>query len=364
MRIGQSSGRRSSSRDDRDSGDSTADTLVVEDAKRDHGRIMEKRVLGTDGLEVSQQGLGCMGMSAWYGPTDEEESLATIHRALELGINFLDTADVYGQGANEQLVGRAIAGRRDDVVLATKFGNRWFDDGSRTIDGTPEYVREAIEASLRRLNVDYVDLYYQHRVDANTPIEETVGAMAELVNAGKVKHIGLSEAGPETIRRAHAVHPITALQSEWSLWTRDPEDEVLATVRELGIGFVAYSPLGRGFLAGRFSSPDELTDDDFRRNHPRMQSGNFEQNRLLAERVRDLAAGKGCTPAQLALAWVLSRGDDVVPIPGTKRRTYLEQNAAASELELTESDLEQLDEAFPPGAAAGDRYADMSSIGR
>jgi aryl-alcohol dehydrogenase-like predicted oxidoreductase len=364
MRIGQSSGRRSSSRDDRDSGDSTADTLVFEDAKRDHGRIMDKRALGTDGLEVSQQGLGCMGMSAWYGPTDEEESLATIHRALELGINFLDTADVYGQGANEQLVGRAIAGRRDDVVLATKFGNRWFDDGSRTIDGTPEYVREAIEASLRRLKVDYVDLYYQHRVDANTPIEETVGAMAELVNAGKVKHIGLSEAGPETIRRAHAVHPITALQSEWSLWTRDPEDEVLATVRELGIGFVAYSPLGRGFLAGRFSSPDELTEDDFRRNHPRMQSGNFEQNRLLAERVRDLAAEKGCTPAQLALAWVLSRGDDVVPIPGTKRRTYLEQNAAASELELTESDLEQLDEAFPPGAAAGDRYADMSSIGR
>jgi aryl-alcohol dehydrogenase-like predicted oxidoreductase len=364
MRIGQSSGRRSSSRDDGDSGDSTADTLVVEDAKRDHGRIMDQRALGPDGLEVSQQGLGCMGMSAWYGPTDDEESLATIHRALELGINFLDTADVYGQGANEQLVGRAIAGRRDDVVLATKFGNRWFDDGSRTIDGTPEYVREAIEASLRRLKVDYVDLYYQHRVDANTPIEETVGAMAELVNAGKVKHIGLSEAGPETIRRAHAVHPITALQSEWSLWTRDPEDEVLATVRELGIGFVAYSPLGRGFLAGRFSSPDELTEDDFRRNHPRMQSGNFEQNRLLAERVRDLAAEKGCTPAQLALAWVLSRGDDVVPIPGTKRGTYLEQNAAASELELTESDLEQLDEAFPPGAAAGDRYADMSSIGR
>ncbi|MGZ4402244.1 MAG: aldo/keto reductase [Gaiellaceae bacterium] len=325
---------------------------------------MEKRALGTDRLEVSQQGLGCMGMSAWYGPTDEEESLATIHRALELGINFLDTADVYGQGANEQLVGRAIAGRRDDVVLATKFGNRWFDDGSRTIDGTPEYVRQAIEASLRRLKVDYVDLYYQHRVDANTPIEETVGAMAELVNAGKVKHIGLSEAGPETIRRAHTVHPITALQSEWSLWTRDPEDDVLATVRELGIGFVAYSPLGRGFLAGRFSSPDELTEDDFRRNHPRMQSGNFEQNRLLAERVRDLAAEKGCTPAQLALAWVLSRGDDVVPIPGTKRRTYLEQNAAASELELTETDLEQLDEAFPPGAAAGDRYADMSSIGR
>jgi aryl-alcohol dehydrogenase-like predicted oxidoreductase len=325
---------------------------------------MDRRTLGTEGLEVSQQGLGCMGMSAWYGPTDAEESIATIHRALELGITLLDTADVYGQGDNEELVGRAIAGRRDDVVLATKFGNRWFDDGSRTIDGTPAYVSEAIEASLRRLNVDHVDLYYQHRVDANTPIEETVGAMAELVRAGKVKHIGLSEAGPETIRRANAVHPITALQSEWSLWSRDPEGEVLSTVRELGIGFVAYSPLGRGFLAGRFASPDELSDDDFRRNHPRMRDENFEQNRRLAQRVRELAADKGCTAAQLALAWVLSRGEDVVPIPGTKRRTYLEQNAAASDVELTEDELRELDEAFPPGAAAGDRYADMSSVGR
>jgi aryl-alcohol dehydrogenase-like predicted oxidoreductase len=325
---------------------------------------MDTRTLGTEGLEVSEQGLGCMGMSAWYGPTDEQESIATIHRALELGITFLDTADVYGAGDNEELVGRAIAGRRDDVVIATKFGNRWFDDGHRTIDGTPEYVREALDASLRRLNVDYVDLYYQHRVDADTPIEETVGAMAELVAAGKVKHIGLSEAGPQTIRRANAVHPITALQSEWSLWTRDPEDEVLPTVRELGIGFVAYSPLGRGFLAGRFASPDELSDDDFRRNHPRMTGENFEQNRELADRVRELAADRGSTPAQLALAWVLSRGDDVVPIPGTKRREYLEQNAAASELELSEEELRELDEAFPPGAAAGDRYADMSSIGR
>jgi aryl-alcohol dehydrogenase-like predicted oxidoreductase len=325
---------------------------------------MDTRTLGTEGLEVSEQGLGCMGMSAWYGPTDEQESIATIHRALELGITFLDTADVYGAGDNEELVGRAIAGRRDDVVIATKFGNRWFDDGHRTIDGTPEYVREALDASLRRLNVDYVDLYYQHRVDADTPIEETVGAMAELVAAGKVKHIGLSEAGPQTIRRANAVHPITALQSEWSLWTRDPEDEVLPTIRELGIGFVAYSPLGRGFLAGRFASPDELSDDDFRRNHPRMTGENFEQNRELADRVRELAADKGSTPAQLALAWVLSRGDDVVPIPGTKRREYLEQNAAASELELSEEELRELDEAFPPGAAAGDRYADMSSIGR
>jgi aryl-alcohol dehydrogenase-like predicted oxidoreductase len=325
---------------------------------------METRTLGTRGLNVSEQGLGCMGMSAWYGPTDEQESIATIHRALELGITFLDTADVYGQGHNEELVRRAIAGRRDEVVLATKFGNRWFDDGSRTIDGSAEYVREAIDASLRRLNVDYVDLYYQHRVDAETPIEETVGAMAELVASGKVKHLGLSEAGPQTIRRAHAVHPITALQSEWSLWTRDPEDEVLPTVRELGIGFVAYSPLGRGFLAGRFSSPDELTDDDFRRNHPRMKGENFEHNRALADRVRELAAEKGCTRAQLALAWVLSRGDDVVPIPGTKRRTYLEQNAGASEIELTENDLRELDKAFPAGVAAGDRYADMSSIGR
>jgi aryl-alcohol dehydrogenase-like predicted oxidoreductase len=323
---------------------------------------MARRRLGD--LEVSAQGLGCMGMSAWYGPTDADESTATIHRALELGIDFLDTADVYGQGDNEELVGRAIAGRRDEVVLATKFGNRWFDDGTRTIDGSPEYVRSAIDASLRRLNVDYVDLYYQHRVDANTPIEETIGAMAELVIAGKVRHLGLSEAGPETIRRAHAVHPITALQSEWSLWTRDPEGSVLDTVRELGIGFVAYSPLGRGFLAGRFSSPDELTEGDFRKNHPRMQGDNFEQNRALAQHVRELADEKGCTPAQLALAWVLSRGDDVVPIPGTKRRTYLEQNAAASEITLSDEELKRLDEAFPPGAAAGQRYADMSSIGR
>ena len=287
---------------------------------------MKMRTLGTQGLVVSEQGLGCMGMSAWYGATDERESIATIHRALELGINFLDTADVYGLGANEELVGRAIAGRRDEVVLATKFGNRWFDDGSRTIDGRPEYVRDAIEASLRRLRVDYVDLYYQHRVDANTPIEETVGAMADLVREGKVKHVGLSEAGPQTIRRANSVHPITALQSEWSLWTRDPEPEVLPTVRELGIGFVAYSPLGRGFLAGRFSSPDELDEDDFRKRHPRMQGENFERNRALGARVREMAEAKGCTPAQLALAWVLSRGEDVVPIPGTKRRTYLEQN--------------------------------------
>jgi aryl-alcohol dehydrogenase-like predicted oxidoreductase len=303
-----------------------------------------------------------MGMSAWYGATDEQESIATIHRALELGIFFLDTADVYGAGANEELVGRAIAGRRDEVVLATKFGNRWYDDGRRTIDGSPDYVRSAIDASLQRLGVDHVDLYYQHRVDADTPIEETVGALSELVAAGKVKHIGLSEAGAETIRRAHAVHPITALQSEYSLWTRDPDETgTLATCRELGIGLVAYSPLGRGFLAGRFSSPDELEEGDFRKNHPRFQGENLEHNQKLVETVQEIALEKSVTPAQVALAWVLSRGDDVVPIPGTKRRTYLEQNAAASQVELTDDDLRRLDAL---GNAAGDRYADMSSIGR
>jgi len=318
------------------------------------------RTLG-QGLQVSDQGLGCMGMSAWYGATDEQESLATIHRALELGIFFLDTADVYGLGKNEELVGRAIAGRRDEVVLATKFGNRWYDDGSRTIDGSPEYVRSAIDASLQRLGVDHVDLYYQHRVDADTPIEETVGALSELVAAGKVKHIGLSEAGAETIRRAHAVHPITALQSEYSLWTRDPEGEILDTCRELGIGLVAYSPLGRGFLAGRFSSPDELDEGDFRKNHPRFQGENLEHNRRLVETVKAIASEQDVTPAQVALAWVLSRGDDVVPIPGTKRRTYLEQNAAAARVGLRDDDLQRLDAL---GNAAGDRYADMSSIGR
>ena len=305
-----------------------------------------------------------MGMSAWYGATDDDESIATIHRALELGIRFLDTADVYGLGRNEELVGRAIAGRRDEFVLATKFGNAVGEDGSRRIDGSPAYVRQAIDASLARLGVEHVDLYYQHRVDADTPIEETVGAMAELVAAGKVRHLGLSEASAKTIRRAHAIHPITAVQSEYSLWTRDPEDGVLATCRELGIGFVAYSPLGRGFLAGRFSSPDELDESDFRKRHPRFSGDNLEQNRRLAERVREIASEKAATPAQLALAWVLSRGDDVVPIPGTKRRRYLEENAAASEVTLTEEELERIDEAFPRGAAAGDRYADMSSIGR
>ena len=324
---------------------------------------MDVRTLG-QGLEVSEQGLGCMGMSAWYGPTDEAESIATIHRALELGIFFLDTADIYGAqpGENEALVGKAIADRRDQVVLATKFGNV-FEDGKRSVNGRPEYVHTAIDRSLARLGVDHVDLYYQHRVDKTVPIEETVGAMKELVDAGKVRHIGLSEASPETIRRAHAVHPVTALQSEYSLWAREPEDnEVLETVRELEIGFVAYSPLGRGFLTGAFRSPDDFDDGDFRKYQPRFQGENFARNLDLVERVQEIAGEKGCTPAQLALAWVLSRGDDVVPIPGTKRRTYLEDNAGASEVELDGDDLARIEEAFPKHAAAGDRYADMSTI--
>jgi aryl-alcohol dehydrogenase-like predicted oxidoreductase len=323
---------------------------------------MDTRVLGQQ-LQVSAEGLGCMGMSAFYGTTDEQESTATIHRALELGIVFLDTADMYGWGRNEELVGRAIAGRRDDVVLATKFGNVVREDGSRGVDGRPEYVREAIDRSLARLGVDHVDLYYQHRVDKTVPIEETVGAMKELVEAGKVRRLGLSEASAQTIRRAHAVHPITALQSEYSLWSRDPEDNgVLETCRELGIGFVAYSPLGRGFLTGRFTSPADFDEDDFRRHHPRFQGESFQRNLDLVAQVREIAHEKGCTPAQLALAWVLSRGENVVPIPGTKRRSYLEENAAAVDVELTDEELERIDEAFPKDAVVGDRYADMSTI--
>jgi aryl-alcohol dehydrogenase-like predicted oxidoreductase len=318
---------------------------------------MEKRTLG-QGLVVSEQGLGCMGMSAFYGQGDDAESIATIHRALELGITFLDTAEMYGRGVNEELVGRAIKGRRDEFVVATKFIGAFSD---RRPDGRPEYIRTAIEGSLQRLGTDHVDLYYQHRVDPQTPIEETVGAMAELVAAGKVRHLGLSEASAETIRRAHAVHPIAALQSEYSLWTRDPEGPILDTLRELGIGLVAYSPLGRGFLAGRFTSPDELDDDDFRKNHPRFSGENIERNTKLAEHVKALAESKGVTPAQVAIAWVLSRGDDVVPIPGTRRRTYLEQNAAASDIELTAHELAKLDEI---GEAAGDRYSDMSAVNR
>ncbi len=319
---------------------------------------MDTRTLG-QGFVVSEQGLGCMGMSAYYGETDEAESIATIHRALELGITFLDTAELYGKGANEELVGRAIAGRRHEYQVATKFMGAFSE--KRRIDGSPEYIRKAIEGSLRRLGTDHVDLYYQHRVDPQTPIEETVGAMAELVTAGTVRHLGLSEASAETIRRAHAVHPITAVQSEYSLWTRGLEEDVLPTLRELGVGLVAYSPLGRGFLAGRFESPDDLADDDFRRTNPRFSGDHLERNRSLADRVQAIADAKGATPAQVALAWVLSRGDRVVPIPGTKRRAYLEQNAAAGDLELTARELEELDEL---GEAAGDRYVDMSSVNR
>jgi len=325
---------------------------------------METRRLGSRGLEVSAVGLGCMGMSEFYGAIDEDEAVATIHRALELGVTLIDTADIYGPFTNERLVGRAIAGRRDAVVLATKFGNVRREDGSWVgIDGRPEYVHSACDASLKRLGVEHIDLYYQHRVDKKVPIEETVGAMAELVQAGKVRHIGLSEASPETIRRAHAVHPITALQTEYSLWSRDPEERLLPTVRELGIGFVAYAPIGRGFLSGRFRSPDDVGDEgDFRSRHPRFQGDNFRRNRELVERLEALAAEKGVTPAQLALAWVLHQGDDIVPIPGTKRRTYLQENVAAVEIELSQEDLARIDEAAPRGVTAGDRYADMSNI--
>jgi len=327
---------------------------------------MTKRKLGT--LEVSALGLGCMGMSAFYGATDENESIATIHRALELGINFLDTAQLYGPLTNEELLGRAIKGRRDEYVIATKFARRMDEAvaGEMStigkLDGSPDHVRKSIDGSLRRLNVDHVDLYYQHRVDPNVPIEETVGAMAELVAEGKILHIGLSEAAPETIRRAHAVHPITAVQTEYSLWSRDPEQEVLPTCRELGIGFVPYSPLGRGFLSGRFKSPDELADDDFRRTGPRFTGENLEANLKLAAKVAEIAEEKGATPAQFALAWVLAQGNDLVPIPGTKRRKYLEENAAAVDLELTEDDLNRIDAEMP--AVAGARYneAGMASV--
>jgi len=324
---------------------------------------MQTRKLGGQGLEVSMQGLGCMGMSEFYGQTDDQESIATIHRALELGVNFLDTADMYGPFTNERLVGRAIRGRRDEVVLATKFGNVRGENGERLgVRGDPEYVRQACHASLERLGVDHIDLYYQHRVDRNVPIEETVGAMAELVEQGKVRFLGLSEASPDTVRRAHRVHPISALQTEYSLWTRDVEERILPTTRELGIGFVAYSPLGRGFLSGRFRSPEDLPEDDFRRHNPRFQGENFQHNLRIVERVREIAEEKGVTPAQLALAWVHHRGEDVVPIPGTKRRRYLEENVAATEIRLSEEDLRRLDEAAPPGVTAGDRYPDMSTV--
>ena len=317
---------------------------------------MKQRQLGTTGLSVSALGLGCMGMSAFYGTTDEGEAVATIHRAIELGVTMLDTAEMYGPYANEELIGRAVAGRRDEVTIATKFGVRVDpeDRVKRILDGSPENVRRSAEASLRRLGTDRIDLYYQHRIDPDVPIEETVGTLAELVEEGSVRHIGLSEASPETIRRAHAVHPVAAVQTEYSPWSRDVEDEVLPTLRELGIGLVAYSPLGRGFLSGRFHSPDDLDADDWRRTQPRFSRENAQRNRVLAEKVAEIAAQKGVTPAQLSLAWALARGGDVVPIPGTKRRAYLEQNVGAAEVELTDDDLARIEAELP--VAAGERY--------
>jgi aryl-alcohol dehydrogenase-like predicted oxidoreductase len=326
---------------------------------------MKQRTLGSRGLVVSELGLGCMGMSEFYGQADDSESLRVLDRALELGVTFWDTADMYGPFTNERLVGKALKGRRDRVQLATKFGIMRGENGERLgIEGSPEYVRRACDASLQRLGVDHIDLYYQHRVDTKVPIEETVGAMAELVKAGKVRHLGLSEAAPDTIRRAHAVHPITALQTEYSLWSRDPEDGLLATTRELGIGFVAYSPLGRGFLTGAIQKPEDLAPDDFRRHNPRFQGENFARNLQVVERVRAIAREKGATPGQIALAWLLAQGPDIVPIPGTKRVKYLEENAQAAAITLTADDLRHIDEASPRGVTAGDRYPDMSSINR
>ena len=329
---------------------------------------MQKRNLGNEGLAVSELGLGCMGMSEFYGTADEDESIATIQRAVELGVTFLDTADMYGPFTNERLVGKAIEGRREEVQLATKFGNVRGEDGSfRGVRGDAAYVRGCCDASLQRLGVDHIDLYYQHRVDPETPIEETVGAMKELVEAGKVRYLGLSEAGVGTIRKAHAVHPISALQSEYSLFTRDVEDEILPALRELGIGFVPYSPLGRGFLTGRFKSIEDMPEEDTRSaRFPRFAEENFMKNVELADRVREVADDKGVTPGQLALAWLLAQGEDIVPIPGTKRRKYLEENAGASGVELAEEDLRRIEEAMPRGSAAGERYTEemMRAVGR
>jgi len=325
---------------------------------------MEHRTLGTQGLAVSAEGLGCMGMSEFYGEADDSESLATIARALELGVTFFDTADMYGPFTNERLVGRALAGRGADVVIATKFGNERREDGSWVgINGRPEYVASACEASLGRLGVETIDLYYQHRVDPDVPVEETWGALKTLVDQGKVRYLGISEAGPDTIRRAHATHPISALQYEYSLWTRDPEEVVLPIARELGIGFVPYSPLGRGALTGAIRSTDDLGAADFRRNNPRFADGNLDLNLERIAAIEQIAAEKGVTASQIALAWVLHQGADMVPIPGTKRVRYLEENAAAADVELTTGDLGRLDDAFPRGATAGDRYADMSRVG-